>query len=46
MGRKWVLQMDNDHKGIFQSKLDNKDKLLEWPSESPDLKLLCAYKRA
>ena len=41
LGRKWVFQMDNDPK--HTSKVvaiwfkDNKIKLLEWPSQSPDL---------
>jgi transposase len=41
LGRKWVFQMDNDPK--HTSKVaekwlkDNKVKLLEWPSQSPDL---------
>uniref|UniRef100_A0A8C9YHZ6 Tc1-like transposase DDE domain-containing protein n=1 Tax=Sander lucioperca TaxID=283035 RepID=A0A8C9YHZ6_SANLU len=42
LGRKWVFQMDNGPK--HTSKLvtkwlkDNKVKVLEWPSQSPDLK--------
>ena len=41
LGRKWVFQMDNDSK--YPSKVvakwlkDNKVKVLEWPSQSPDL---------
>uniref|UniRef100_A0AAZ3RRW6 Tc1-like transposase DDE domain-containing protein n=1 Tax=Oncorhynchus tshawytscha TaxID=74940 RepID=A0AAZ3RRW6_ONCTS len=41
LGRKWVFQMDNDPK--YTSKVvskwlkDNKVKVLEWPSQSPDL---------
>ena len=41
LGRKWGFQMDNDPK--HSSKLvakwlkDNKVKVLEWPSQSPDL---------
>ena len=41
LGRKWVFQTDNDPK--HTSKLvakwlkDNKVKVLEWPSQSPDL---------
>ncbi|CDQ68190.1 unnamed protein product [Oncorhynchus mykiss] len=41
LGRKWVFQMDNDPK--HTSKVvsnwlkDNKVKILEWPSQSPDL---------
>jgi transposase len=41
LGRKWVFQMDNDPK--YTSKVvakwlkDNKDKVLEWPSQSPNL---------
>uniref|UniRef100_A0AAZ3SGH7 Tc1-like transposase DDE domain-containing protein n=1 Tax=Oncorhynchus tshawytscha TaxID=74940 RepID=A0AAZ3SGH7_ONCTS len=41
LGRKWVFQMDNDPK--HTSKVvanwlkDNKVKVLEWPSQSPDL---------
>ena len=41
LGRKWVFQMNNDHK--HTSKVvakwlnDNKVKVLDWPSQSPDL---------
>ena len=41
LGHKWVFQMDNDPK--HTSKVvakwfkDNKVKVLEWPSQSPDL---------
>jgi transposase len=41
LGCKWVFQMDNDPK--HNSKVvakwlkDNKVKVLEWPSQSPDL---------
>jgi transposase len=41
LGRKWVFQMDNDRK--HSSKVvakwlkDNKENVLEWPSQSPDL---------
>ena len=41
LGRKWVFQMDNDHKHISKVVAkwlkDNKVKVLEWPSQSPDL---------
>ncbi|CDQ65145.1 unnamed protein product [Oncorhynchus mykiss] len=41
LGRKWVFQMDNDpkHTSKVVAKLlkDNKVKVLEWPSQSPDL---------
>ena len=44
LGRKWVFQMDNDPK--HTSKVvakwlikDNKVKVLEWPSQSPDLNI-------
>ena len=41
LGRKWVFQMDNDpkHTSKVMAKWlkDNKVKLLEWPSQSPDL---------
>ena len=41
LGRKWVFQMDNDpkHTSKFVAKWlqDNKVKVLEWPSQSPDL---------
>ena len=39
--RKWVFQMDNDHKQcskvVAKWLKDNKVKVLEWPSQSPDL---------
>ena len=41
LGRKWVFQMDNTpkHTSKVVAKLlkDNKVKVLEWPSQSPDL---------
>jgi hypothetical protein len=41
LGLKWVFQMDNDpkHTSKFVAKWlkDNKVKVLEWPSQSPDL---------
>ena len=41
LGRKWVFQMDNDPKYTFKVLAkwlkDNKVKVLEWPSQSPDL---------
>ena len=41
LGRKWVFQMDNDPKhtsNVVEKWLkDNKVKVLEWPSQSPDL---------
>ena len=41
LGRKWVFQMDNDpkHTSKFVAKWlkDNKGKVLEWSSQSPDL---------
>uniref|UniRef100_A0AAZ3PJR5 Tc1-like transposase DDE domain-containing protein n=1 Tax=Oncorhynchus tshawytscha TaxID=74940 RepID=A0AAZ3PJR5_ONCTS len=41
LGRKWVFQMDNDPKHTFKVvakwRKDNKVKVLEWPSQSPDL---------
>jgi hypothetical protein len=40
LGRKWVFQMDNDPKhttDVVATWLkDNKFKVLEWPSQSPD----------
>ena len=43
LGRKWGFQMDNDpkHTSKDMSKWlkDNKVKVLEWPSQSPDLKI-------
>ena len=42
--RKWVFQMHNDHK--HTSKVvgkwlkDNKVKVLEWPSQSPEINLI------
>ena len=40
-GRKWVFQMDNDPKRtskvVAKWLKDNKVKVLEWPSPSPDL---------
>ena len=36
LGRKWVLQMDNDPKHTSKVK-NNKVKVLEWPSQCPDL---------
>ena len=42
LGCKWVFQMDNDHKHtskvVAKWLKDNKVKVLEWPSQSPDLK--------
>uniref|UniRef100_A0A8C8BZ73 Phospholipid-transporting ATPase n=1 Tax=Oncorhynchus tshawytscha TaxID=74940 RepID=A0A8C8BZ73_ONCTS len=42
LGRKWVFQMDNDPKHtskvVAKWLKDNKVKVLEWPSQSPDLK--------
>ena len=44
LGRKWVFQMDNDPKHtskvIAKWLKDNKVKVLEWPSQSPDLNLI------
>ena len=41
LGRKWVFQMDNDPKLISKVVAkwlkDNKVKVLEWPSQIPDL---------
>ena len=41
LGRKWVFQMDNDPKHtskvVAKWLKDNKVKVLEWPSQSPDL---------
>jgi transposase len=41
LGRKWVFQMDNDHKHtskvVAKWLKDNKVKVLEWPSQSTDL---------
>ena len=41
MGRKWVFQMDNDHKHtskvVAKWLKDSKVKVLEWPSQSSDL---------
>ena len=41
LGRKWVFQMDNDpkhtSKDVAKWLKDNKVKLLEWPSQSPEL---------
>ena len=41
LGRKWVFQMDNDHKHtskvVTKWLKDNKVKVLEWPSQSHDL---------
>ena len=40
LGRIWVFQMDNDHKhttkDVAKWLMDNKVKVLEWPSQSPD----------
>ena len=41
LGHKWVFQMDNDPKHtskvVAKWLKDNKVKVLEWPSQSPDL---------
>ena len=41
LGHKWVFQMDNDPKHtskvVAKWLRDNKVKVLEWPSQSPDL---------
>ena len=41
LGHKWVFQMDNDPKHtskvVAKWLMDNKVKVLEWPSQSPDL---------
>ena len=41
LGRKWVFQIDNDpkhtSKDVAKWLKDNKVKVLEWPSQSPDL---------
>ena len=41
LGRKWVFQMDNDPKHtskiVAKWLVDHKVKVLEWPSQSPDL---------
>ena len=41
LGRKWVFQIDNDPKHtskvVAKWLKDNKVKVLEWPSQSPDL---------
>ena len=41
LGRKWVFQMDKDPKHtskvVAKWPKDNKVKVLEWPSQSPDL---------
>ncbi|CDQ63325.1 unnamed protein product [Oncorhynchus mykiss] len=44
LGHKWVFQMDNDPKHtskvVAKWLKDNKVKVLEWPSQSPDLNLI------
>jgi tRNA A37 threonylcarbamoyladenosine biosynthesis protein TsaE len=41
LGRKWVFQMNNNPKHTFKVLAkwlkDNKVKVLEWPSQNPDL---------
>ena len=41
LGRKWVFQMDSDPKHtskvVEKWRKDHKVKVLEWPSQSPDL---------
>ena len=41
LGRKWIFQMDNDPKHtskvVAKWLKDNKVKVLEWPSQSPNL---------
>ena len=41
LGHKWFFQMDNDPKHtskvVAKCLKDNKVKVLEWPSQSPDL---------
>ena len=41
LGRKWIFQQDNDPKNmadvVKKWLRDNKVKVLEWPSQSPDL---------
>ena len=43
LGHKWVFQMDNDAKHtskvVAKWLKDNKVKVLEWPLQSPDLKI-------
>ena len=42
LGHKWIFQMDNDTKHTYKVVAkwlkDNKVMVLEWPSQSPDLK--------
>ena len=44
LGHKWVFQMGNDPKPISKVVAkwlkDNKVKVLEWPSQSPDINLI------